>query len=144
VSRGHGERGQTTVLVVGLFLVALGLVVVVVDASAAYLRREALDGVADGAALAATEGASGREVYDGTLGERARIDPGAARQAVAGYLAATGAVRRYPGLEWSVDTTPDRVVVRLRAPLDLPLVPPGWGRDATVGATAAAYVAVSR
>lgn len=137
------EAGQAAVLLVGFFVVALLLVAVVVDASAAYLRRQGLDNVADGAALAAADGVQGREVYEGGLGERARIDPLVAREHVAAYLHSTGAPTRYPGLRWSVTADAERVVVRVVAPLDLPFPVPGVQRMPLISATGASYVMVS-
>jgi hypothetical protein len=140
----HGdERGQTTLLIVGLAVVVMLLVGVVVDASAAYLRRSGLDSLADGAALAAADGVQGRQVYEGGLGERAEIDPSVARAFVTDYLRATGASRRYPGLSVDVEATGDRVVVRVAAPLDLPITPPGWSRRPVISGTAASFVVVS-
>ncbi len=136
-------RGQTTVLIVGFAIVAIMMVAVVVDASAAYLRRSGLDSLADGAALAAADGIEGRQVYEGGLGERAEIDAEAARRDVTGYLVATGAASRYPGLSYRVETSTDRVVVRLASPLDLPITPPGWESRPTISATAASVVVVS-
>lgn len=141
--RRRPEDGQATVLIVGFAVVALLMVAVAVDASAAYLRRQGLDNLADGAALAAADGVQGRQVYEGGLGERAEIDPEVARGYVADYLRATGASSRYPGLRWSVDASTDRVVVHVVAPLDLPLTLPGLETRATVSATAASYVVVS-
>lgn len=139
----RGESGQTSLLIVGLAVVAALLVGVVVDASAAYLRRQGLDSLADGAALAAADGIQGEQVYQDGLGEHARIDPEVARGYVLDYLRATGAARRYPGLGCTVDTAADRVVVRVRAPLSLPITPPGWERRPVVGAVASAVVVVS-
>jgi hypothetical protein len=141
--RRRAETGQAAVLIVGFAVVALLMVGVAVDASAAYLRRQGLDNLADGAALAAADGVQGRQVYEGGLGERARIDPEVARGYVADYLRATGAAGRYPGLRWSVDAGTDRVVVRVAAPLDLPLALPGLEARSLVSATAASYVVVS-
>jgi uncharacterized membrane protein len=143
VSRAPGERGQTTLLVVGLTIVAIMMVAVVVDASAAYLRRTALDSLADGAALAAADGVQGRAVYERGLGVHADIDPQVAREYVAEYLEATGAARRYRGLTYQVETGIDRVVVHVAAPLDLPITPPGWDRRPVVSGTAASFVVVS-
>jgi Flp pilus assembly protein TadG len=137
------ERGQTTVLIVGLAVVVMLLIGVVVDASAAYLRRSGLDSLADGAALAAADGIQGRQVYEGGLGERAEIDPAVARTLVADYLGGTGAARRYPGLRVEVQAGTDRVVVRVAAPLDLPITPPGWAVRPVISGTAASVVAVS-
>ncbi len=139
----RGERGQVTVLIVGFATVAALLVAVVVDASAAYLRRQGLESLADGAALAAVDGIQGSQVYARGLGERAAVDPVVARRYVAGYLRGTGAAARYPGLRCTVRTSADRVVVQVAAPLVLPLGPPTWDRRALVGATASAVVLVS-
>ncbi|MGZ4458853.1 MAG: pilus assembly protein TadG-related protein [Nocardioidaceae bacterium] len=137
------ERGQTSLLIVGFAVVVVLLVGVVVDASSAYLRRQGLDSLADGAALAAADGVQGAQVYEGGLGRHALIDPAAARQYVAAYLAGTGAARRYPGLTFAVDTTADRVVVRVAAPLRLPFPPPGFARSTLLHGTAACFVEVS-
>jgi len=139
--RRRNEHGQATVLIVGFAVVAILLVVVVVDASAAYLQRQRLDAVADGAALAAVDGIESEQIYEQGLGERADIDPALARQLVAGYLQGVGA-HRYRGLSYTVATTPDSVSVRVTAPLELPLAPSGWMRGTTVTASAAAFVAV--
>lgn len=139
----RSESGQAAVMIIGFAVVALLMVGVAVDASAAYLRRQGLDNLADGAALAAADGVQGRQVYEGGLGERARIDPEVARGFVADYLRATGATGRYPGLRWSVVAATDRVVVHVVAPLDLPLALPGLASRTTVSATAASYVVVS-
>ncbi len=137
------ERGQTTLLIIGFAIVAIMMVAVVVDASAAYLRRTGLDSLADAAALSAADGVQGRQVYEGGLGKRAEIDPVVARRYVAQYLRDTGASRRYPGLTYDVDATTDRVVVHVAAPLDLPITPPGWDRRPTISGTAASFVVVS-
>ena len=138
----RGERGQTALMIVGLFLVAVLLVVVVVDASAAYLRRQRLDSLADGAALAAVDGLQGEAVYTQGLAERAEIDPVAARAFASSYLRSLGAHQRYPGMQVRVDTTIDSVRVRITTPLELPLVPPGWTDDTRVTGRAAAYVTI--
>ena len=143
MSARRSERGQTSVLIMGFFLIAALLTVVVVDASAAFLRRQRLDAVADGAALAAADGVQGEQVYEGGLGDRAQIDPVVARAYVADYLARIGAHHDYPGLVWTISTSPTAVQVTVSTPLDLPLVPPGWTGDSTVTGRAAAYVVVS-
>jgi hypothetical protein len=141
--RRRGDAGQTTLLIVGFAIVVLLLIAVVTDASAAYLRRQGLDSLADGAALAAADGIQGEQVYEGGLGDHARIDPAVAARYVADYLRATGAAARYPGLTYSVDATAERVVVHLATPLELPLTPPGWEHRPTISGTAASFVVVS-
>jgi len=130
------------VLIIGFALVIAMLVAVVVDASAAYLRRQDLDALADGAALAATDAVGTDQVYVGGLGARAALDPAQARADVASYLQQTGALARYPGLAWAVGVGPDMVVVRVAAPLDLPLRLPGRRLRPTVTGMAASYVDV--
>ena len=142
-ARTRDESGQTALLLVGLAVVLMLLVGVTVDASAAYLRRQDLDNLADGAALAAADGVQGAQVYEGGLGEVALVDPEVARSYVADYLARSGAAREFPGLRVDVDARVDRVVVRVSAPLDLPFTPPGWVGTPRISSTAASYVVVS-
>ena len=142
-ARTRDESGQTALLLVGLAVVLMLLVGVTVDASAAYLRRQGLDNLADGAALAAADGVQGAQVYEGGLGEVALVDPEVARTYVADYLSRAGAARDFPGLRVDVDAGADRVVVRVSAPLDLPFAPPGWVGTPRISSTAASYVVVS-
>ena len=65
--------------------------------------------------------------------------PVLARAEVAAYLARSG---RAPGLRWRVTTTADSVRVEMSAPLDLPLVPPGWSGRTTVASEAGAVSVV--
>jgi uncharacterized membrane protein len=141
--RRRSESGTAAVLIIGFTVVIAMMVAVVVDASAAYLRRQSLSTLADGAALAAADGIQGEHVYTAGLGERAVIDPRVAEALVAAHLAAVDAAGTYPGLRFHVDTADDRVVVRLTAPLDLPLTLPGVGDETVVSGTAAAVVAVT-
>ena len=141
--RRSNDRGSITPLVIGFALLVGVLVAVVVDASAAYLRRQGLNSVADAAALAATDGLQGDAVYTHGLADRAEIDPEAARRYVEEYLSTSGATARYPGLSWAVSTTATTVLVRIIAPLDLPLRVPGVGGTASVTGDAATVVVVS-
>lgn len=127
MTRVRDERGTVTVLIIGFVGVLVLLVAVVVDASAAYLRRQELAGLADGAALAAVDaGASGSEVYAGGLGtDTLTIDPVLARQGALAYLAGVGARGDFAGLVVTVQVQGERVVVHLAAPLDLPFSVPG-------------------
>ena len=66
----RSESGQATILIVGLATVLAMGVAVVTDASAAYLQRQGLDNLADGAALAGADlGAAGDDVYTGGIGD---------------------------------------------------------------------------
>jgi hypothetical protein len=141
----HDERGTVTPLIVGLAMVLLMMAAVVTDASAAYLQRQGLDTLADGAALTGADaGASGDEAYGGGLDADLHLDEGVARAAVVAYLHRVGAFTRYPGLTASVavDPTSQRVVVSVRAPIHLPLHVPGGPETASIGASSAATVGV--
>ena len=140
----HGERGQTMLLIVGLAVVLMTAVAIVVNASAAYLQRQGLDSLADGAALVGADaGAEGQEVYTGGLGaERLQLFEDEAREAVDDYLIRTGARNTYPGLGRTVAVDPESRTVRIRltAALELPLTIPGAPERATIIADAAAAV----
>jgi Putative Flp pilus-assembly TadE/G-like len=139
------ERGTVTLLIVGLAVVLLMMTAVVTDASAAYLQRQSLDTLADGAALTGADaGASGDEAYGDGLGPDLHLDAEVARVAVLGYLHRVGAFTRYPGLtvRVSVASSMQRVVVEVHAPLRLPLHVPGSPEHAGIGAISAATVGV--
>ena len=142
--RHRDERGQATVLIVGFAGVLAMVIALVVDTSAAYLQRQGLDTLADGAALRGADlGATGEDVYQGGVPEDTlALTPGRARQAVAAYLSAAGAYAGYPGLSFTVRVQGDRVEVHLTAPLDLPLSIPGSPERASIGATGSAVVSV--
>jgi hypothetical protein len=146
VKRRRGEHGQATVIIVGLAGVLAMCVAVVTDASSAYLQRQGLDNLADGAALAGADlGASGEDVYAGGLGAgRLDVTQASARAAVQDYLRRSGAFERYPGLAAYVDAdaATQTVRVRLTAPLHLPFTVPGGPESAQIGAAGAAVVAV--
>ena len=145
MARRGSEQGTVTLLIVGFALVLLMMAAVVTDASAAYLQRQGLDTLADGAALtAADEGASGDEAYGTGLDADLQLDADVARAAVFGYLHRVGAFTRYPGLTAtvSVDSSAQRVIVEVHAPIHLPLHVPGSPERADIGATSAATVGV--
>lgn len=142
------ESGQATLMIIGLAFVLAMTVALVVDASSAYLQRQGLDTVADGAALRGADlGATGREVYAGGVPTgRLDLTAAAARGSIHDYLVSSGAYARYPGLTFAVEVDPaaSRVTVRVRAPLDLPLTVPGSPEVATIGATGSAVVVAER
>jgi hypothetical protein len=143
--RVRDESGTASLVVIGLAVVLLMMAAVVTDASAAYLQRQGLDTLADGAALTAADaGASGEEAYGAGLGDDLHLDPATARAAVLDYLHRVGAYARYPGLttDVSVDSTTQRVIVSVHAPVRLPLHVPGSPDRATVGARSAATVGI--
>jgi putative Flp pilus-assembly TadE/G-like protein len=142
--RPRDERGQATILIVGFAVVLAMVVALVTDTSAAYLQRQGLDTLADGAALRGADlGATGQDVYEGGVSEDTlALTAGQAREAVGAYLRDAGAYARYPGLSYTIRIDGDRVEVRLHAPLDLPLSIPGSPERASIGATGSAVVGV--
>ncbi len=142
--RPRDERGQATVLIVGFAGLIAMVIALVVDTSAAYLQRQGLDTLADGAALRGADlGATGEDVYQGGVPEDTlALTAAQARAAVGAYLSDAGAYARYPGLSYTVRIDGDRVEVSLHAPLDLPLTVPGSPERAVVGADGSAVVGV--
>jgi hypothetical protein len=142
--RKRTEAGQATVLIVGFAFVLAMAVAMVVDASAAYVQRQGLDTIADGAALRGADlGATGREVYTGGVPpDRLDLTADVVHASVRDYLATSGAYARYPGLSFAVaiDRASSSVTVHLSAPLDLPLTVPGAPEVATIGASGSAVV----
>jgi hypothetical protein len=140
------ESGQTTLLIVGFAVVLLMAIAAVVDVTAAYLQRQALITVADGAALAGADAGSANEqaLYGHGIGKATRLEQQrtAARTAVADFLRSTGAYGDHPGLTFGVRVDParDSVVVTVRAPLELPLTMPGSPGRASISASASASV----
>lgn len=123
------EDGTVTVMTIG-FMVLLGLLtVVVVNASAAFLERQRLNNLADGAALAAADGLDEVGFY---ADRDIVLDPAEVRRLVGDYLAGerVRVVR--------VSAAGDRVSVHLERELDLALTPPGWTSRTTVVADATA------
>jgi Flp pilus assembly protein TadG len=121
------DDGQITVMTVGFFVVLGLLAVVVVNASAAFLQRQELNNLADGAALAATDGLSRDAFYrDGEV-EVGEVE---ARRLAGAYLAG----EQLRGVQVSTDG--DRVHVRLERTIDLAIRPPGYPARTTIVAEA--------
>ncbi len=124
-STKHGrEGGQVTVVSIGFFVLLGLLMVVVVNASSAFVERQRLDGLADGAALAAADALDGATFYStGTVA----VDPAAARRRAAEHVATAPGVRVV-----AVHLDGRTVTVRLARDVNLPLTPPGWAETTTV------------
>ncbi|MBZ5732904.1 pilus assembly protein TadG-related protein [Nocardioides sp. TRM66260-LWL] len=141
--RPRADDGSVIPLIVGFALVLVLAIALVVDATAAFLHRQSLDNLADGAALQAADlGAAGRAYQGGVPGERLAVDPASAREAVAAFLDDAGVAERYPGLRFAVEVRPDEVVVTVSAPLDLPLRLPGAASRPRIVARGAAVTVV--
>lgn len=132
------EDGQITVMVVGFFIVVALLAVVVVNSSSAFLQRQELNNVADGAALAAADALKQDSIYEDGIDKDATLDPDLARQIVDEYLASTG----NDVAVWQVMTDGDTVHVHLERIVDFALAPPGWRSRTTITADAAGVLRV--
>lgn len=144
--RCRDERGSIIPLIIGMSAVLLLGVALVVNASSAYLQRQGLDTLADGAALRGADlGAAG--VYgEGLTQERLLQETRTVTEEVTAYLHAVGADKTHPGLEVDarVNTAERSVTVTLRAPVELPLRIPGSPAEPLVAASSTAAVTVTR
>lgn len=143
-SRRSDQRGQVSLLVIGMVVTLLMAIAVVVDASAAFLQRQGLDTIADGAALHGADSGAAATYATGLPDDYLAQQAEGVEAAVHQYLRDIGAHRTYPGLRVSVEATGAQVRVALSAPLDLPLAIPGSPGRAVIGATGRAGVRVSR
>ncbi|MEG9226483.1 pilus assembly protein TadG-related protein [Aeromicrobium sp. Sec7.5] len=126
--RTRSDRGQITLVTIGFFAVVGLLAVVVVNASDAFLERQRLNGLADGAVVAAADALDLDAFY--TAGVTV-IDPDAARARVAEHVAGSTGVRVV-----AVRLDGDTVTVRLERDITLPLAPPGLTSATTIVAEA--------
>jgi len=142
--RARDEAGQVTMLILGFAGILVMAIVVVVDASAAYLQRQGLDNLADGAALYGADLGSAGIYEQGLDGQRLLQQEVAVEAAVRDYLMRAGAPTNYPGIDVGVRVDPVNrsVTVRLTAPLELPLRIPGSPRSPRIGASSTAAVTV--
>ncbi len=142
--RRRDERGSTIPLIMGLATVLLMGIALVINASSAYLQRQSLDTLADGAALRGADLGAAGTYGEGLDAERLLQEKGAVEKVVVAYLELVGAYTTYPGL--TVDARPnviDRsVTVTLSAPVDLPLRIPGSPKAPVVGASSTAAVTI--
>jgi putative Flp pilus-assembly TadE/G-like protein len=104
----HRERGQVTVFVLGMAMVAVAVVGVAVDGTRAFLARRTLQNAADSAALAGAGELDEARLY-GSGGRVVVLDPVSARRLAAEWLA-----RRGLRVEAEIVADRSRVVVALR------------------------------
>ena len=124
VHRPAGDDGSVLLLVVGLFVLLLGLVGVVVDVSAVVLSRRALASSADGAAISAAQALDYQVFYAQGPGRGVPLSEVGVRERVAGYLADVAGDQ--PGLQMSARVEAGyTVVVTARRTVALP-VGSGW------------------
>lgn len=119
-----GDRGQLSVLLVGLFAIAALLVVGAVDVTAAHLARVRLADAADAAALDAADALDEEGAYRRGLSTAVVVSDATVRDAVATYLAGRS---RPQGLQaWAIAPgtgSPDgrSAVVVLTGQVQLPM-----------------------
>lgn len=141
--RGRGgDGGSAAPLIIGFAVVLMLTIGMVVDASAAFLHRQSLVSLADGAALAAADaGAEGAEVYLGGLSdEPLALTREKALVGVRAYLTQIGAAGDFPDLAFDVTVRDAVVSVRISAPVELPFPVPGAPQRPRVSATSSASV----
>ena len=102
------ERGQVTVLVLGMALLAFAVAGLAVDGTRAWLHRRTLQNAADAAALAGA-GELDRASYYASGGRTLVLDSTAGRRVALQWLS-----RRPLDARSSVTATGERVVVELR------------------------------
>ena len=82
------EDGSVLLFGVGLSIAALMITTVAINVTAIWNTRNVLDGIADGAALAAAQAIDSDAVYRDGIGTRLRINENAARVRVRDYARA--------------------------------------------------------
>lgn len=122
--RGGDDRGQLTVLILGLTVIAMTLIIGGLAVTSVQISRMRLLDAADSAALTATDD-SAEQIYSEGVGTDLPLNDTLVRQSAADHLASRS---RPHGLEsWAVAPgtgTPDgqTAVVRLSGQADLPLI----------------------
>lgn len=127
------ESGQISVLIIGCFTIIGLLAVVVINSSAAFVQKQRLADLADGAALIGADAIRADHIYANGLTNNLPLDATRARSAIASYLSSTG-------VTWTIQTASQTVRVQLRDQIDLPLVPPGWRSRTTIVAESTALL----
>ena len=120
------DRGSALILGVGMVAVCLLAVVVLVDASAAFLQRRELVSLADAAALAGAQGIDLAAYYADGAGPATRLDPSTVTRRVHDFLAGSDPLDGMRIDDLECDGRVVRVV--LSAPLTLPFLQRGSDR----------------
>jgi Putative Flp pilus-assembly TadE/G-like len=118
------ERGQISLLILGLTIIVLTLIVGAVDVTAVQLARTRLLDAADGAALEASDALDNGSAYDGGLRSAIAVTDASVRQSAAQYLAV--AQRPHGITSWVLTEgtgSPDgqTAVVRLQGTAEIPI-----------------------
>ena len=117
------DRGSVLLLGIGLVAVCLLAVVVLVDASAAFLQRQQLFALADTAALAGAQAIDLEAYYDNGASAATRLDVAAVPSRVRAHLSRSAASRSIDGLSLDgIRSDGRQVEVSLSSPLRLPFL----------------------
>jgi hypothetical protein len=126
------ERGQMLPMIIGFGIIVMLLCAVVFDASQAFVYRRGLHAIADGAALAATNGIDKTAIYEGGLGDKVILSRELAQQEVDRYMAAGN----YQSLDCAVTgLTAARVTVTCDGTVVLPIANAISGNRASIDIT---------
>lgn len=109
----RAERGQASVLLIGVLMVGLMFVGLAVDGARMFTARRDLQNVADSAALAGASSLDESQ-YRASAGLEVRLDPVAARRAVDEVLAGSSLPA---SVRVDVAVSSDRVDVRIARPV---------------------------
>jgi Flp pilus assembly protein TadG len=107
------ERGQASVLLVGVLLIGLTAAGLAIDGARMFTARRDLQSIADSAALAGASSID-EDIYRSSAGADVRLDPTAARAAVAEVLDASALPE---STRVDVSVTRDRVRVHIERPV---------------------------
>lgn len=130
------DRGSVLILTLGLLVVCVLAVGVVVDASAVFLTRRALQSEADSAALAGAQAIDVEEYYSRGASDGIRLDPGAVRSAVQRFVRRGSVQGRLTSVDMRGDVVVVRMTGRVRPPFSGWLTPGGaYDLEVEAGAT---------
>ncbi len=133
-SAAREDRGSVLLLGIGWLTACLLAIVLIVDATSAYLQRRALMSVADAAALAGAQSVDLAAYYRDGATTGTRLDPVQVGAAVRTQVARSASAGEMT-LE-SVLTDGVTVRVRMSSPLELPFLGDRFGGRAQVEAAA--------
>lgn len=122
--RGRDDRGQLSILVLGLTVIAMTLIIGGLAVTSVQISRMQLLDAADSAALEATDEGAER-IYESGLADTLPVTDEVVQRSAAEHLASRDRPYRLESWEVAEGTgTPDgrTAVVRLRGEADLPLI----------------------
>ena len=132
----HDDRGSILILSLGLLVVCVLAVGVVVDASAVFLTRRALQAEADSAALAGAQAIDVESYYARGASDGIRLDPVAVRSAVQRFVRRGSVQGRLESVDVRGDIVLVRMTGRVRPPFSGWLTPSGaYDLEVEAGAT---------